>query len=564
MNRHNRCSIASFPAGLLGVVMATFAGCSGDNGSDVGISTEAVVTGYASTFQDGTNGYSGTTDSQLRQANAGANYGTATALVADGDEPAASGNDSSIVLRWDVSSIPTDATVTSVSLGFRVTNSSRVAYPIYPLLRGWTESSVTWNNASSETAWQTAGAMGSLDRGTTSIGSLSAAATGTVTVNLNSAGISAVQSWITNPSQNFGIIITSPSNTDGLDVYSSEYTTVAYRPKLTVNYTRATNPGTGGAGTGGAATGGAATGGAATGGAATGGAATGGAATGGTETGGSAGSSVATQLLAVSDIADCSVAATGRNGTASLLDGLFGPIVTMGDANNGDGTLATYNSCFAPAWGRHKSRIRPVPGNHDYFVTNAQGFVDYFTTAVAKPNGKTYYSYDVGDWHLIALDGNCTKISGGCSAGGAQETWLRQDLAAHTGNHCALAYFHQPRFTSGEHGSNSSMQPIWKALADNGVELVLSGHDHDYERFNPMDGSGALVTNGKGVMQFVVGTGGASLRSFGTIAANSAVRIANTYGLLKLNLRSSGYDWAFVPIAGGSGSDSGSRGCYDP
>jgi hypothetical protein len=541
MTLRNRSSSLGLPLGLVGIITASFGGCSADAQGDSSSVAEnqSALTSYSASFQNGTSGYTGATDAYLGQNASATNYGTATVLVADGDEPNNSDKDASPVLRWNVSSIPTDATVTSVTIRFRVTDGSTNTYAMYPLKRDWTESSVTWASASSGTAWQTAGAQGALDRDTTSIGSLRASSASTVTVTLNSSGISAVQNWITNSAQNYGIIVASTSNTDGLRFASSNNSTVSYRPQLTVNYTRDTGGGTGGApGTGGAS------------------------GTGGAATGGSTGSN---QVIAVGDIADCAVSSTGRNGTATLLDSLSGPVITMGDDNNMDGSLGTYNSCFNVAWGRHKSRIHPAPGNHDYMTSGAQGYVDYFTTAVAKPDGKTYYSYDVGNWHIIALDGNCTESQvGGCSASNAQATWLHQDLEAHSGNHCTLAYFHQPRFSSGLHGSNSSMQPVWQLLAEHGVEMVISGHDHGYERFNPMDANGSLLTNGKGVVQFVVGTGGASLRSFGTTATNSAKRIANTYGVLKLTLNSTGYAYAFTPIAGSTGSDSGSRNCYDP
>jgi hypothetical protein len=540
---HRRYTFSpSHSVGILAAVLVAFGGCSAQQeGEQLGFALQS-LTSYAVSFQNGTNGYAGAIDSQLSENAPTSNYGTTNILLSDGDDPYNSGKDSSAVLRWDVSSIPSDATVTSVSLRVYVTDGSASAYSIYLLNRSWSGSSTTWNLASTGASWQTAGAKGAADRGTTAIGSLSKSSAGALTVTLNSAGIAAVQGWVANSSQNYGIIVANSSNTDGLRIASSEDTTVGNRPQLTINYTR-NMPGTGG----GTSTGGTQ--------------GTGGAATGGVSTGGNTATGGSTQVIAVGDIADCTgePTGTGRNGTATLLDGLAGPVVTMGDDNNMTGSLATYLSCFDPAWGRHKSRIRPAPGNHDYMTSGAQGYIDYFTPAVAKPAGSTYYSYDVGSWHFIALDGNITA-----STGSAQETWLRQDLAAHTGNHCTVAYFHQPRFSSGAHGANTNMQAVWQALNDYGVELAISGHDHGYERFYPMSASGARLTNGKGVEQFIVGTGGAPLRAFSTVATNSAARIAQTYGVLKLTLRGTGYDWAFVPIAGQSGSDSGSRECYDP
>jgi hypothetical protein len=279
---------------------------------------------------------------------------------------------------------------------------------------------------------------------------------------------------------------------------------------------------------------------------------------------GEVGSGDSIQVLAVGDIAVCDASSLGCMCTAQLMDYLSGPILTLGDVNNGDGTLSTYSSCFNSTWGRHKSRIHPAPGNHDYFVSGAQGYIDFFTKAIAKPDGATYYSYEMGSWHIIALDANCDEVSGGCDEGSPQERWLRQDLSKHVGAHCSIAYFHQPRFSSGMHGGSSRTQPFWQALAEYGVEMVLSGHDHDYERFAPMDANGTRADDGKGVVQFVVGTGGAPLRRFYDKAANSAVRVADIYGVLKLTLRKTGYDWAFIPMNSSAISDYGSRDCYDP
>jgi acid phosphatase type 7 len=566
-----RCFLFSIRfVGLICTFLVMITGCQrAETESDIAFTRQGLTTNYTTTFQKGKNSYTGSADARLLQNAASTNYGSTTTLLADGDEPSFSGKDSYIVLRWDVSSIPSDVAITAAALTVRVTDASTTAYPIYALKRSWMEKGVTWNSALSGTAWQTAGATGSLDRDSTTIGSLSGKSTGSVTASLNSYGVSVVQGWVKNPNQNFGIIVASTTNSDGLTIASSDYATIANRPLLTVTYTQTqTDSGTAGssgsageAGVGGTSTGG-------TGGGTAGSGGTGGTAgTGGTD-GGTAGSGGNTaQLVAVGDIADCAtsgVPSSGRTGTALLLGSLPGTVITLGDANNGDGTLSTYNSCFDAAWGRHKSRIRPVPGNHDYFVSNAQGYVDYFTAAIAKPNGTTYYSFDVGSWHAIALDANCSYVSGGCASGSAQEKWLRQDLAAHSSTHCTIAYFHQPRYSSGEHGNNTNTQPLWQALSEYGVEMVLSGHDHVYERFAPMDASGNLLTNGKGIVQFVVGTGGAQLRSFSTTKANSLVRISQTYGVLSLSLRTTGYDWAFIPISGGSASDSGSRECYDP
>ena len=189
----------------------------------------------------------------------------------------------------------------------------------------------------------------------------------------------------------------------------------------------------------------------------------------------------------------------------------------------------------------------------------ATGYFDYFngpgaSDGPAGPRGKGYYSFDLGAWHLVALNSNCSSVS--CSAGSEQERWLRADLAAHPTD-CTLAYWHHPRFSSGHGGSNESMQPLWEALQDAQAELLLSGHSHDYERFAPLDRNGDVDRAG-GIRQFVVGTGGAFFTGgLGTLAPHSEVAQNNTFGVLKLTLHPSSYDWQFVPEAGQTFTDSG-------
>ncbi|HET7056498.1 MAG TPA: hypothetical protein VFI12_08545, partial [Thermomicrobiales bacterium] len=170
-----------------------------------------------------------------------------------------------------------------------------------------------------------------------------------------------------------------------------------------------------------------------------------------------------------------------------------------------------------------------------------------------------YYSYDVGTWHIVVLNSNCSQ-AGGCGVGSAQEKWLRADLAAHT-NTCSVAYMHHPRFSSGQIGSFPTMQPLWQAFYDNGGDLVLAGHDHNYERFAPQTPGGQADSNW-GIREFVVGTGGRNTSALGTIKANSEVRNTNTFGILKLVLRPTGYDWQFIPISGSTFTDSGSGNCH--
>jgi 3',5'-cyclic AMP phosphodiesterase CpdA len=200
--------------------------------------------------------------------------------------------------------------------------------------------------------------------------------------------------------------------------------------------------------------------------------------------------------------------------------------------------------------------MKPVPGNHEYVTAGAAGYFGYFGALAGDPS-KGYYSYELGTWHVVALNSNCSKVS--CSAGSAQESWLRQDLASHP-SACTLAYWHHPRFSSGEHGNDTSVSALWKALVDHGVELVLSGHDHDYERFAPQNESG--VATPSGVVQFVVGTGGTTLRPFETPLPTSLARNATDHGVLELTLNAGSYAWAFLPVAGKSYSDSGTTTCH--
>ena len=196
-------------------------------------------------------------------------------------------------------------------------------------------------------------------------------------------------------------------------------------------------------------------------------------------------------------------------------------------------------------------------GNHEYQTANAAGYYSYFGAAAGDPT-KGYYSRNLGAWHVISLNSNCTIIS--CSAGSAQEQWLRADLAANTAL-CTVAMFHHPRFSSGSlHGNDSALGPIWNALYEFNADLVLNGHDHNYERFAPQT-PGAAADAVRGIREFVVGTGGTEHRGIGTIRANSQVR-ASTSGVLKLTLKPAGYDFEFVPIAGETFTDSGSGTCH--
>ena len=260
-------------------------------------------------------------------------------------------------------------------------------------------------------------------------------------------------------------------------------------------------------------------------------------------------------LVGAGDIASCGL--TADTATAKVVSGIAGTVFTAGDNAYETGSAANFRDCYEPTWGAFKDRTNPVPGNHEYQTTGAADYFSYFGTR-AGPPGTGWYAYDVGTWRIYALNSNCLVV--GCSAGSAQEQWLRADLAA-SPRACVLAYWHHPRFSSGQHGNNSEVVPLWDALYEAGAEVIVNAHDHDYERFAPQTPSGT-ANAATGIRQFVVGTGGASLRSFATIRANSQVRNSATYGVLKLTLGSSDYSWQFVPAGSGTFTDSGSGSCH--
>ncbi len=259
-------------------------------------------------------------------------------------------------------------------------------------------------------------------------------------------------------------------------------------------------------------------------------------------------------LVGAGDIGECG---SGPKGTADLLDLIPGTVFTAGDNAYPDGTAVELQRCYAPTWGRHLARTHPAAGNHDYRAPNASPYFAYFGAAAGPPL-RGYYSYDIGAWHIIVMNSNCSEV-GGCQAGSAQEKWLREDLAAHPGR-CTAAIWHHPRFSSGTHGGSRLMQDAWKALLDAGADFVVNGHDHDYERFATQDSAGAATS--RGIREFVAGTGGADLRSFShPPVANSEVRNSATHGVLKFTLHATSYDWEFIP-SDGAFTDSGSSPCH--
>jgi hypothetical protein len=263
-------------------------------------------------------------------------------------------------------------------------------------------------------------------------------------------------------------------------------------------------------------------------------------------------------LVGAGDIASCS--STGDEATAALLDTIGGTVFTLGDNVYDNGTSTEFTNCYGPSWGRPTilNRTKPTAGNHEYNTLNATGYYAYFGTAAGDPT-KGYYAYNHGTWRVYVLNSNCASI-GGCAAGSAQELWLRADLAANPRG-CVVAMWHHPRFSSGEHGNNTNTQPLWQALYDANADLILAGHDHHYERFAPQTATGVADAS-RGIVEFVVGTGGRSHYAVGTVRANSLVRNHDTYGVLRLSLSSGGYAFNFIPVTGSSFTDAGTGTCH--
>jgi hypothetical protein len=256
-------------------------------------------------------------------------------------------------------------------------------------------------------------------------------------------------------------------------------------------------------------------------------------------------------LLAAGDIAECP--RQGDEATAALLDTLPGTVAVLGDNAYERGTEEEYARCYDPSWGRHKARTRPTPGNHEYATPDAAPYYAYFGAAAGNP-GEGWYSYELGAWHVVVLNSEVPR-----TPDSPQIQWLRADLAAHPAR-CTLAYWHKPRFSSGPHGNNEAMQPFWEALYEAGADVVLTGHDHIYERFAPMTPDGRADA-ARGIRSFVVGTGGRSLYDIANVAANSQFRQNTAIGIIRFELAESSYRWRFIPTSGAP-MDEGSASCH--
>jgi len=259
-------------------------------------------------------------------------------------------------------------------------------------------------------------------------------------------------------------------------------------------------------------------------------------------------------LVAAGDIAN---SGSGDTATAALINAMPADtqVFTVGDNAYDSGSTTEFNTYYNPTWGAFKARTHPAPGNHDYGTAGAAGYFGYYGAA-AGPSGQGYYSYDLGNWHIVSLDSEIAR-----DATSAQVQWLNADLAAST-KPCTLAYWHKPLFTSGaNHAPDASQKPLFQALYDHNADVVVNGHNHQYERFAPQNPNGA-ADSARGITEFVAGMGGASHYSFGTVQANSVARNSDTFGVLKFTLHANSADFEFIPEAGKSFTDSGTITCH--
>ena len=265
----------------------------------------------------------------------------------------------------------------------------------------------------------------------------------------------------------------------------------------------------------------------------------------------------------------CQFRETARAIRAEIAAGTVQEVFALGDTQYSSGTTYQYDNAYDDTWGTFVGATRPTPGNHEYLTANAAGYFEYFAPTTPEiSSGHYYYSYDLGAWHVIVLDSNCKYLPGppsnpdnGCVVNSPQMDWLEKDLAADTAT-CTLAYWHHPVFSSAEAGYNPKTLPFWRALWAAGVDVVLNGHRHVYERFAPQAPDGTMDRQ-NGIVEFIAGTGG---DDHGVLQAspapNEVVRDNTSFGYLKLTLEASGYSYRFVPVGDGSFSDSGSRSCH--
>lgn len=268
-------------------------------------------------------------------------------------------------------------------------------------------------------------------------------------------------------------------------------------------------------------------------------------------------------LVGAGDISTCKHLESAQ-ATARLIRQIPGTVFAAGDLAYESGSPDQFRNCYDKAWGEFKDRTEPALGNHEYGTHSATGYFQYWG-AQAGPAGKGYYSYDLGDWHIVVLNTNCkARAMGGCNRGSPEEAWLRSDLAKYP-DRCILAYGHHPLFSSGlfrSHARHPELTPFWEDLYAAHADLVLAGHEHSYERFAPQDPQGN-PDSARGIREIVVGTGGRSHSPLGLPTRNSEARDWKTYGVLKLTLSPGKYHWEFIPVEGQTFHDSGDGVCHD-
>ena len=268
-------------------------------------------------------------------------------------------------------------------------------------------------------------------------------------------------------------------------------------------------------------------------------------------------------LVGAGDIAWCGNL-RGAEATAKLIQGIPGTVFAAGDLVYDHGSITEFENCYQPTWGKFKDRTMPAPGNHEYNGSRASGYFQYWGVRAGDP-AKGYYSYDLGVWHVVVLNTNCSVSAlGGCGKGSPQEAWLREDLAGHA-DACILAYGHSSLFSSGilpSHALHPELLAFWQDLYQAHADVILAGHEHSYERFAPQTPEGEL-DEANGIRQIVVGTGGRSHTPLGFATQNSEVRNSETFGVLKLTLKPKTYRWEFIPQPGMTFTDSGEGACHN-
>ncbi len=261
------------------------------------------------------------------------------------------------------------------------------------------------------------------------------------------------------------------------------------------------------------------------------------------------------RVAAVGDIGVCG--SEGVQPVADLIEGLgVEAILVLGDLAYPDGTPTDFERCWEPAWGPLEPLVRPTPGNHDWRTDGAAGYFGRFGSDVGD-SSTSWYAFEIGEWTVLSIDSNCRE-GDRCEDGSAQITWLDDELTTRSRG-CILAFSHHPRFSSGHHGDTGSLDVVWSRLVAGGVDVVLAGHEHSYERMAPQDEAGRRMDDGTSL--YVVGTGGARLRDFGH-AKPATERRHLGHGALVLDLAPDGYRWAFHDIDG-SVPDSGSAECVN-